>query len=97
MSKPNARIPGFYQLSLEERLDRLVDEGWLTAQEARAVSGPGFAGGFDTAIADAHHALAAYLLSPKPSLRNQVSKYFQNFRQAMAAFDKLVSNLSGSK
>lgn len=49
---PTARLPGFYRLSLDERLARLVEAGWLTEEEARAVSGPGAAGGFDTEIAD---------------------------------------------
>ncbi|MDF1564240.1 MAG: hydroxymethylglutaryl-CoA reductase, degradative [Deltaproteobacteria bacterium] len=51
-TKRTARLPGFYRLSLDERLSRLVETGWLTEEEALAVGGPGAAGGFDRQIAD---------------------------------------------
>jgi hydroxymethylglutaryl-CoA reductase len=50
--RPSARLPGFYRLPLSERLDALVEAGWLTEDEARLLGGPGPAGGFDHDVAD---------------------------------------------
>lgn len=51
-SPKSARLPGFYKLPLPDRLRALVEAGWLTAEEAAALGGPGPSGGFDATIAD---------------------------------------------
>jgi hydroxymethylglutaryl-CoA reductase len=41
---PTARLPGFYRLSRTGRLEALVASGWLSPEEASALSGPGTLG-----------------------------------------------------
>ena len=46
----------------------------------------------DTRIAEINHAIAAYLSSPKSSLRDQIAEHSREFNQAVADYNGLASN-----